>query len=101
MIKLSELTEFEETEIIEESFEEIETTYKALTEKFSTSESTYNQLVKILNMCNQNMNNCQNRIEENGYYVHDFEEKNQIFERINESDLKSYKTNIDILEKKY
>ena len=99
MIKLSELTEFEETEIIEESFEEIETTYKALTEKFSTSESTYNQLVKILNMCNQNMNNCQNRIEENGYYVHDFEEKNQIFERINESDLKSYKTNIDILEK--
>lgn len=99
MIKLSELTEFEETEIIEESFEEIETTYKALTEKFSTSESTYNQLVKILNMCNQNMNNCQNRIEENGYYVHDFEEKNQIFEKINESDLKSYKTNIDILEK--
>lgn len=99
LIKLSELTEFEETEIIEESFEEIETTYKALTEKFSTSESTYNQLVKILNMCNQNMNNCQNRIEENGYYVHDFEEKNQIFERINESDLKSYKTNIDILEK--
>ena len=73
--------------------------YKALTEKFSTSESTYNQLVKILNMCNQNMNNCQNRIEENGYYVHDFEEKNQIFEKINESDLKSYKTNIDILEK--
>ena len=50
LIKLSELTEFEETEIIEESFEEIETTYKALTEKFSTSESTYNQLVKILNM---------------------------------------------------
>ena len=99
LIKLSELTEFEETEIIEESFEEIETTYKALTEKFSTSESTYNQLVKILNMCNQNMNNCQNRIEENGYYVHDFEEKNQIFEKINESDLKSYKTNIDILEK--
>ena len=38
LIKLSELTEFEETEIIEESFEEIETTYKALTEKFSTSE---------------------------------------------------------------
>ena len=64
LIKLSELTEFEETEIIEESFEEIETTYKALTEKFSTSESTYNQLVKILNMCNQNMNNCQNRIED-------------------------------------
>ena len=30
-------------------------------------------------MCNQNMNNCQNRIEENGYYVHDFEEKNQMF----------------------
>ena len=99
LIKLSELTEFEKTESIEESFEEIETTYKALSEKFSTSESTYNQLVKILNMCNQNMNNCQNRIEENGYYVQDFEEKNQMFERINESDLKSYKTNIDILEK--
>ena len=99
LVKVSELTEFEEAELIEESFEEIETTYKALSEKFSTSESAYKQLLKILNMCNQNMNNCQNRIEENGYYVHDFEEKNQIFERINESDLKSYKTNIDILEK--
>ena len=99
LIKLSELTEFEKTESIEESFEEIETTYKALSEKFSTSESEYKRLVEILNIRNQNMNNCQNRIEENGYYVHDFEEKNQMFERINESDLKSYKTNIDILEK--
>ena len=98
LIKVSELTEFEEAELIEESFEEIETTYKALSEKFSTSESTYKQLLKILNMCNQNMNNCQNRIEENGYYIHDFEEKNQIFEKVNESELKSYKTNIDILE---
>lgn len=97
--ELAELSTFEKTELIDISFEEIKTNFEAFAKKFNASASEYNQLKEVLKIRNENMEGCRKRIEENGYYLLDFESQNKIFDKVLESDLKSLKTNIELLEK--